>query len=307
MKRFKTCLLVLLTLLVAASMLVSCGQKSESEATKAPSDSTIASSSAPTATSTATSTENPTEVPTAAPTEEPTRAPVEVNNPPEGYNAEDKAPAADLLDLVFDGETAKDGSASQFEITALNDPVVDKDKTINKTVAEFAKEDASMYAVYDFNSSVHDKLSDGFTFEVYVMLYDDTVYSSILGYTQAGGVSIDFDENRGSIGFGIRTPAGYVYLYDTERIDADEYYHVVGVYNGSEISLYCDGELIKTSAAGELVFPSVAKTYLGIGGDLSGNDQGEDQMSGTIALARIYSDALNASQVYNLYLEAVQG
>mgnify|MGYP003300355374 FL=1 len=139
------------------------------------------------------------------------------------------------------------------------------------------------------------------------MLYDDTVYSSILGYTQAGGVSIDFDENRGSIGFGIRTPAGYVYLYDTERIDADEYYHVVGVYNGSEISLYCDGELIKTSAAGELVFPSVAKTYLGIGGDLSGNDQGEDQMSGTIALARIYSDALNASQVYNLYLEAVQG
>ena len=81
----------------------------------------------------------------------------------------------------------------------------------------------------------------------------------------------------------------------------------VCVYDGSEISLYCDGELIKTSAAGELVFPSVAKTYLGIGGDLSGNDQGEDQMSGTIALARIYSDALNASQVYNLYLEAVQG
>lgn len=303
MKGFKSYLLVFFAIIIAISMVSGCGT-SEPEAVKA----TTAVSNKPSDKPNEKPTEKPAAQPTEQPTEQPTAQPTTspLNDPPEGYVAEDKAPAADILDLAFEEDTAKDISSSQFEITPLNEPEVYTDKDINKTVAEFANANASMYAVYDFNSSVHEDLSDGFTFEVYVMLYDDMKYSSILGYTQSGGVSIDFDENKGAIGFGIRTAAGYVYVYDTERIDVDEYYHVVGVYDGETISLYYDGELIGSSAAGDIVFPNTANTYLGIGGDMSGTDQGEDQITGTIAIARVYSDALNASQVYNLYLDAVQ-
>lgn len=303
MKKFKTYLLVLVAILVAVSMLAGCGSDGETEATKAP---TAAATEKPTTAPTQAPTEVPTQAPTEAPTEAPTKAPITPNDPPEGYNAEDKAPAADLFDLVFDGETAKDNSASQFEITDLNDPIVGEDKEIGKTVADFDKVDASMYAVYDFNKDVHDKLSDGFTFETYVKLYDDTSYCGILAYTQSGGASIDFDEAKGAIGFGIRSSSGFVYVYDTERVSTDEYYHVVGVYDGETVSLYYDGELIGTSAAGAIIFPSIENTYLGVGGDLSDTDQGEDQMTGSIAIARVYSEPLNASQVYNLYLDAIK-
>lgn len=37
--------------------------------------------------------------------------PLKLTNPPEGYDANDKAAAADLLDLVFEDEEAKDQSA----------------------------------------------------------------------------------------------------------------------------------------------------------------------------------------------------
>ena len=160
--------------------------------------------------------------------------------------------------------------------------------------------------VYDFNKDIHDKLSDGFTFETYVKLYDDTSYCGILAYTQSGGASIDFDEAKGAIGFGIRSSSGFVYVYDTERVSTDEYYHVVGVYDGETVSLYYDGVLIGSSAAGEIVFPSIENTYLGVGGDMSDTDQGEDQLTGSIAIARVYSEPLNASQVYNLYLDVIK-
>ena len=304
MKKFKSYLLVLMAILVAVSMMTGCGSDGETEATKAPSSATA--SVAPTAVATEAPTTAPTKAPESTPTEVPTKAPITPNDPPADYNAEDKAPAADLFDLVFDGETAKDNSSSQFEITNLNDPVVAEDKEIGKTVADFDKVDASMYAVYDFNKDIHDKLSDGFTFETYVKLYDDTSYCGILAYTQSGGASIDFDEAKGAIGFGIRSSSGFVYVYDTERVSTDEYYHVVGVYDGETVSLYYDGVLIGSSAAGEIVFPSIENTYLGVGGDMSDTDQGEDQLTGSIAIARVYSEPLNASQVYNLYLDVIK-
>lgn len=304
MKKFKSYLLVLMAILVAVSIMTGCGSDGETEATKAPSSATA--SVAPTAVATEAPTTAPTNAPESTPTEAPTKAPITPNDPPEDYNAEDKAPAADLFDLVFDGETAKDNSSSQFEITNLNDPVVGEDKEIGKTVADFDKVDASMYAVYDFNKDIHDKLSDGFTFETYVKLYDDTSYCGILAYTQSGGASIDFDEAKGAIGFGIRSSSGFVYVYDTERVSTDEYYHVVGVYDGETVSLYYDGVLIGSSAAGGIVFPSIENTYLGVGGDMSDTDQGEDQLTGSIAIARVYSEPLNASQVYNLYLDVIK-
>lgn len=173
-----------------------------------------------------------------------------------------------------------------------------------------------MYVAYDFGANYHETLQKGFTFEVYAKITDDSQYGTLLGYMQAGGIGMDFDptnsENdyntgsNASIGFGVYdAAAGYVFLYAEDAVELDRYYHVVGTYDGSKICLYYDGVLLKTADVGALQFPK-SMQYLGIGGDIGETDQGELAMNGSLAVARIYSSALNASQVYNLYLDTVQ-
>ena len=265
--------------------------------------------------------QTPTPAPT--PTPEPTPTALVISDPPEGYDAGDKVPEADILDLVFENGEAKDASTAANDITALNDPTVKKDSLIDKDAAEFEGGEAGedvMYAMYGFGEKYADTLADGFTFEVYARVIDDETYGVMLGYMQAGGAGIDFDPTNSSnewntganasIGFGVRDDAdnSYVFLYREDAIDTDRYYHVVGTFDGKNVCLYYDGLLIKSAESkGSLCKPNLSSPYLGIGGDMGEDTNGEDALGGRIAVARVYSVPLTASQVYNRYLQVVKG
>ena len=320
MKRTKSKLLPFLIVLLAASLCLTSGCSENQDGTADP----TASPSA-TAKATASSSTEATPTAEAEPTAPASPTPLKLTDPPEGYDANDKAAAADLLDLVFEDGEAKDQSAAQLELTPINDPIVETDPLINKTAAEFlgsgdaSINEISMYAAYGFGANYHATLEDGFSFEVYAKITDDTMYGTLLGYMQGGGFGIDFDPNNAendlngganaSIGFCMYDigAGGYVNLYHEEPVELDRYYHVVGTFDGSTMSLYYDGQLIKsTEITGPLQFPQETSQYLGIGGDAGPTDQGVLGMNGSLAIARIYSTPLTASQVYNLYLDAVQ-
>lgn len=313
-------MLPFLIVLLAASLCLTAGCSENQDGTADP----TASPSA-TAKATASSSTEATPTAEAEPTAPASPTPLKLTDPPEGYDANDKAAAADLLDLVFEDEEAKDQSAAQLELTPINDPIVETDPLINKTAAEFlgsgdaSINEISMYAAYGFGANYHATLEDGFAIEVYAKITDDTRYGTLIGYMQNGGLGLDYDPNNAendlngganaSIGFCMYDigAGGYVNLYHEEPVELDRYYHVVGTFDGSTMSLYYDGQLIKsTEITGPLQFPQETSQYLGIGGDAGPTDQGELGMNGSLAIARIYSTPLTASQVYNLYLDAVQ-
>ena len=188
MKRTKSKLLPFLIVLLAASLCLTAGCSENQDGTADP-------TASPSATAKATASSNTEATPTAEaePTAPASPTPLKLTDPPEGYDANDKAAAADLLDLVFEDEEAKDQSAAQLELTPINDPIVETDPLINKTAAEFlgsgdaSINEISMYAAYGFGADYHATLEDGFSLEVYAKITDDTMYGTLLGYMQGGG------------------------------------------------------------------------------------------------------------------------
>lgn len=320
----KSILWITAILVAVVCLFGGCKKDDSGDATKTTSPAT--STKAP---QTSSATKEATATPSATPA--PTRAPVTLTDPPAGYDENDKAPAADLFDLVFENGTAKDKSAAKREVTPLNDPAIADDPAIGKTAAECIKGDVAgsdvMFASYDFGST-YETLAKGFTFEAYAKISDITQYGTIFANMQAGGLGFDFEPStsttpfnaggNASIGFNIYDSGraqiegfdapGYVNLYADQDIEEDRYYHVVATFDGQTLKLYYDGVLLKSAdVIGPIQFPKdEVSQYLGIGGDAGETEAGELAINGSIAIARIYSTALTDSQVYNLYADAVK-
>ena len=85
----------------------------------------------------------------------------------------------------------------------------------------------------------------------------------------------------------------------------DEWTHLVGVWNAenSTLCLYVNGILtgIDYNASGSYKKPNLVSNWMGIGCDPDGNDQPSAAFQGDIAIARIYSEPVNASQAALLY------
>ena len=109
--RIKSILWITAILVAVVCLLGGCKKDDSGDATK-----TTSPSSATKSTQTSAATKEATASPSAAPA--PTRAPVTLSDPPAGYDDKDKAPAADLFDLIFENGTAKDKSAAKREVAA---------------------------------------------------------------------------------------------------------------------------------------------------------------------------------------------
>ncbi len=81
-------------------------------------------------------------------------------------------------------------------------------------------------------------------------------------------------------------------------ITLNEWNHIVGVKNGTNITFYLNGEEIGTG----LVWHSRAVTSLLIGSDGISGIGGADNFDGSISEVRIYNRALNDGEVYSNYL-----
>ena len=206
---------------------------------------------------------------------------------------------ADILDVDFSTGTAADYSGNDLTNKKHGDVTYVQDETLGKTVANFDGESAYSYPISD----QYDKLKDGFSFEV-TFKYNNLPGSGefeLLSNQSAGGFGIGAE--NGKYVFYCHVGGHYV-IPKKEVEDADGWHHMVGVYDGSTVKLYIDGELAaEEKADGEIGLPQGNATEVFVGGDSGGDNVPQYFSNARIATARIYSQALTADQIAGLAKE----
>lgn len=235
--------------------------------------------------------------------------------------------AADLLDVVFkeDG-TAEDISPSKREIETLPDEitlnVLYSDK-YERYIARFKGDGGTSYSGfykvhYRDDHEFKTALESGYTLEAVFMNDLESLNQSycILSSTQGGGTALMLSPNDGTHQLRFlasinKSNWGWVSAWSGVTPEKGTYFHLVGVWNKekAEMYIYVNGELKETVPTdGHYVHPWEGEAYddkalshwFGIGADPD-REKGEQRFSGDIVIARIYSDALSAEDVTELW------
>ncbi|MBR4292151.1 MAG: LamG domain-containing protein, partial [Clostridia bacterium] len=81
-----------------------------------------------------------------------------------------------------------------------------------------------------------------------------------------------------------------------------EYYHVVAVYNGSNLALYVNGEKAgEIETKNEILLPTESAQYICFGASPNGVGECESPSYCTVAAFNLYSYAMDAEQVKTVY------
>lgn len=237
---------------------------------------------------------------------------------------------ADLLDVVFNEDgTAVDvspyGNTVNF-FNVSNTVTTEFVQKLNRRVAKFATPaystvSSGFYTVeYDKGGDFISKIADGCTFETIFKINREHVSTNgelkWFSSHEAGGIgflltssadqSIAFIVNASTTG-----ASNWCWARSGRTPLVNQYYHVVGVYNKLEgqVYVYINGEFYsKGDAYGEYNPVSSGAEFVAIGGDaVAGSINSrrvQGAINGEVAMARIYSEPLTASQVADLWKAA---
>ena len=207
----------------------------------------------------------------------------------------DEMPAADILDILADGDTVKDFSKNAYEVIKKGS-VATVDTEYGKAM-KFSGD--GNYAVSGVKNHYTD-MESGFTMEVYFTTPEDlSGFHSLTSNMHAGGYGMDWD--RGVFTFSVRIGASYLGV--DYGIQPNTTYHAVGVYTGSAVKLYINGALVgETPVSGDLVHPTDnGAKYLCIGADSDATGAGEYACRGIVYFVRMYSKAATDGQALYLF------
>lgn len=110
--------------------------------------------------------------------------------------------------------------------------------------------------------------------------------------------------NTGSLQFAVMNPNGTQSNADGPTLSLGEWYHVVGMDNGTYVSLYVNANTPVTVVRPGIVSPTSTNINLTIGAGRPGDSR---YFTGNIANVQIYNSALSRQQVSALYRQGVQG
>lgn len=220
-------------------------------------------------------------------------------------------PEADILRTSFNTDGTATNLADPSEETATlkkyKTPTVTFDSELNKNIVTIdanptgqSGEGYGWYGIESWYSSISKRV----TMELYI-------YCNELPTSTNNTIKYDYImSNQQNGGFGIKLGSDGKLRYflanatTTETvIETEKWIHIVAVFDGESLLVYKNGQL-DTSVAISGTFTAPTLTFICIGGDsatLSGSDASEHSFQGKIATANIYSDALTATQVSNLY------
>lgn len=234
---------------------------------------------------------------------------------------------ADLLDVVFN----EDGSAVDVSpygntvnfVNTRGTVTTEYVEKLDRRVAKFANAaysttNTGFYAVeYERGGDFISKIADGCTFETIFKINREHVAKNgelkWFSSHEAGGLgflltssteqSIAFIVNASTTG-----ASNWCWARSGRTPLVNQYYHVVGVYNKLEgqVYVYINGEFYsKGSAYGEYRPVAANAEFIAIGGDAVAGSKSARQVqsviNGEVAMARIYSEPLNAEQVAKLW------
>ena len=232
-------------------------------------------------------------------------------------------PVADLLDISFTANGAKDLSASNMTVEYKSGSTTNNyyDEKFSGYIAHFDNPfntnslKTGFYKVdFENNTAYRNKLADGHTLEV--MFKADAVASGNyevkpFSAMEKGGTGFLFtkpDDKGGDIAFlpNVSATGSSNWIWAQSGIVPvpGQYYHVVGIWNQEEgkAYTYVNGVLTATAdAVGNLVFASEGRNWWCIGGDSYKADQMHCGFKGDVAIARAYDAPLTAKQIEMLW------
>ena len=139
-----------------------------------------------------------------------------------------------------------------------------------------------------------------FTIMAWAKLYGEgntlPVLAGKLSYGSVGEWGLYYSDITNDFRFQMRDASGVV-VVDTLSVSLNQWYYVVGVYNGSSIGIYLDGLLIKSINA-PTIFEDSGNNFF-IGKRSNNNDY---YWNGQIDHAMIYNRALSAQEIQQLYM-----
>lgn len=196
------------------------------------------------------------------------------------------------------------GSSLAPTLVGTTNPTYSYDTTIGMNVVTF--DGTGDHAVrYDF-SSVADSLANGFTVEAYLKLNEIYTTDSVpFGAMQSAQFGLTAKSN-GKLRFTIHDGTAYQTIDTSYNYEEDRYYHIVAVFDGTQTTLYIDGEVIGSVKMTTMKIHSTTswhKVYLGA--DLN---QGSWQTPANCTFAKfnLYSNPMTADEVAEAYAALAQ-
>ncbi|HLS02917.1 MAG TPA: LamG domain-containing protein, partial [Beutenbergiaceae bacterium] len=125
------------------------------------------------------------------------------------------------------------------------------------------------------------------------------------GNKEAGGWAMVVKDGRAA--FMLHSDGGYTYAW--ADIDLHQWYHAVGVYDGENLQLYLDGELVAEAVAGGpmTIPPNETAHNMVIGADSGPNHQPGQHAEVKVDDARLFSTPLSPAQAAALDASAFAG
>ena len=228
--------------------------------------------------------------------------------------------SADILDLSIDvgSRTVTNGSTDGQPIVLSTDSNVgtitcEYDRSIGMNVAKIRD---SGYVKFDYATDAKDyttNLQDGFTLEAYFAAEweGDTPTGSPLSSWIQGGFGLQKSSALKNAWY-----LQFTSLKEDETENATTYYtvsavsgqyvHVVLSYDGKNCAVYVDGELVKNvEGVGKLQWRNDSEKLLFLGASINYGSVTKNHIDTNVAIARIYDDALDKTDVTMLYNDVV--
>ena len=212
----------------------------------------------------------------------------------------------DLLSVDFNTGTAIDHSANALAATTVGTPSYVSEASLGKTVVSM---DTSSAYYYKLDSAHYTQMADGFSAECYVYVASSQTENvpSIVGNKNGNGFAFEYHMEKKKFSFLVHQGTGYAYASttDTSVFSLDQWHHVVGVYDGTNVMLYVDGALVATSSCTSFNAPAdEINKRLFLGADVSYT--GAMECSANLRMRRfnLFSYVLTAEQVSTLKQEA---
>ena len=253
------------------------------------------------------------------------------------FKTADRPEPVPIIDVAFSGNGAVDSS----EYAISNDMAVETvgevpltynselkryEASITRTGSEVHTADTNAFfrTLLPESRRALMKTSSGYTLEAY---YKPTAFNgsdNIIGAAQSQGFDIETTSD-GTLEVYVNNGGGWVnnnkvYPGSAKKLTANEYYHVVAAYDGANVKVYVNGELVSTHAStGTIIFPAESgnnsagdESYaMYIGGDYRPTKDDNDAyiaqsyaqngFTGNIVFTKVYGMALNDREVSERY------
>lgn len=215
--------------------------------------------------------------------------------------AAETAPNPDIFQTVFDKNGSFDAISGE-KLTQVGGGMIGTSPSLQRSVAVLL---GNACFTFDGFSAHHAALSKSVSFET-VFKVNDFMSSSYVpfGNMQNGGLGFQIDAN-GMMKFSVYVDSS-IRTVTSYPLEVDQYYHLVGTYDGQMLRIYVNGAPVNELAApGKITWPTdETAQYLTVGGDTGLNNKPETTFRGELVAANVYSGVLSAEEVYRIYLDS---